>query len=47
VPRKIVERANLFMLFEPLGGRRYVAVTARRTALDYARVVQELVDVRY
>lgn len=39
--------ANLFMLFEPLAGRRQVEVTARRTALDYARVVQELVDVRY
>ena len=39
--------ANLFMLFEPLAGRRHVAVTARRTALYYARVVQELVDVRY
>lgn len=38
---------NLFMLFEPLAGRRHVAVTARRTARDYARVVQELVDVRY
>jgi hypothetical protein len=39
--------ANLFMLFEPLAGRRHVEVTARRTALDYARVVQALVDVRY
>ena len=38
---------NLFMLFEPLAGRRHVAVTARRTACDYARVVQELVDVHY
>lgn len=39
--------ANLFMLFEPLVGRRHIAVTTRRTALDYARVVQALVDVRY
>ena len=39
--------ANLFMLFEPLAGRRHIDVTARRTALDYARVVRELVDVRY
>src|SRR3990172_7746687 len=36
-----------FRLLEPWAGRRHVAVTARRTALDYARVVQELVDVRY
>ncbi|MCC6763493.1 MAG: transposase, partial [Deltaproteobacteria bacterium] len=39
--------ANLFMLFEPLAGQRHVEVTARRTAQDYARVVQALVDVRY
>lgn len=39
--------ANLFMLFEPLAGQRHVEVTTRRTALDYARVVQDLVDVRY
>jgi len=39
--------ANLFMVFEPLAGRRHVTVTDRRTALDYARVVQELVDVHY
>lgn len=32
--------ANLFMLFEPLAGQRHVEVTARRTAQDYARVVQ-------
>ncbi len=39
--------SNLFMLFEPLAGRRHVEVTERRTALDYARIVQDLVDVRY
>ena len=39
--------ANLFMLFEPLAGRRHVEVTARRTACDYARVVQELADIHY
>jgi hypothetical protein len=39
--------ANLFMMFEPLAGKRHVKVTARRTALDYAHVVRELVDVHY
>jgi hypothetical protein len=39
--------ANMFMMFEPLSGRRHVEVTARRTALDYAEVVRELVDVHY
>ena len=28
--------ANLFMVFEPLAGRRRVTVTERRTAVDYA-----------
>ena len=39
--------ANLFMVFEPLGGRRHVTVTERRTAVDYARAIRDLVDVRY
>ncbi len=39
--------ANLFMMFEPLAGRRRVIVTERRTAVDYAHVVRELVDVQY
>ena len=39
--------ANMFMMFEPLAGQRHVKVTARRTALDYAEVVRELVDVHY
>jgi hypothetical protein len=39
--------ANLFMMFEPLAGKRHVKVTERRTALDYAHVIRELVDVHY
>lgn len=39
--------ANLFMLFEPLGGRRRVKVTARRTRIDWAECVRELVDRLY
>jgi len=38
---------NLFMMCEPLGGRREVLVTARRTAVDYAEAIRHLVDVRY
>ncbi len=37
--------ANMFMMFEPLVGKRHVRVTARRTAVDYAHAVRELVDV--
>lgn len=39
--------ANLFMMFEPLAGKRHVKVTDRRTAIDYAEVIRELVDVHY
>ncbi len=35
---------NLFMLFEPLTGRRRVLVTQRRTAIDYAHAIRCLVD---
>ena len=36
--------ANLFMIFEPLAGKRRVKVTDRRTALDFAEMIRELVD---
>jgi hypothetical protein len=39
--------ANLFMLFEPLAGKRRVKVTERRTAADFAWVIKELVDELY
>jgi hypothetical protein len=39
--------ANVFMLFEPLRGWRHAAVTQRRTNRDFARMVQELVEVWY
>ena len=39
--------ANLFMLFAPLEGRRRVKVTERRTAVDFALMVRELVDEQY
>jgi len=38
---------NLFMFCEPLGGRRWVDVTERRTKRDWAHQIKELVDVRY
>jgi hypothetical protein len=39
--------ANLFVVTEPLRGWRYVTVTDQRTAIDFARVIKDLVDVRY
>jgi hypothetical protein len=39
--------ANLFVMVERLSGYRHVEVTERRTAVDYARQLQWLADVRY
>ena len=39
--------ANLFLTFEPLAGRRHVAVTPQRTAQDFAQQMRALVDVHY
>jgi len=39
--------ANLFMMCEPLAGRRHVKVTERRTSADFAQVLRELSDVQY
>jgi hypothetical protein len=39
--------ANLFIFFEPLGGWRHLRVTERRTKLDWAYAVRDLVDVHY
>lgn len=39
--------ANLFMMVEPLGGWRHVNVTTRRTKVDFAAQIKELVDIHY
>ena len=39
--------ANLFMAFEPLAGRRHVAVTERKTSADFARFLRALSDEHY
>jgi len=38
---------NLFMFYEPFAGRRYLAVTDRRTKLDWALQIRDLLDVLY
>jgi len=38
---------NIFMAVEPKGGRRVVAVTLRRTKLDFVSFVQDLVEKIY
>jgi len=39
--------AALFMAFEPLAGQRSVFVRARRTCIDFALVVRDLVEEKY
>jgi len=39
--------ASLFMVFEPLGGRREVAVTEQRTRKEYAECLRHLADEVY
>lgn len=39
--------ANLFMIFEPLAGRRHVRVTERRTKKDWAECVRKMVNGMY
>lgn len=39
--------ANIFVGFEPLRGQRFTTVTERRTRVDWAHWVQDLLDVRY
>ena len=38
---------NLFMLAEPLAGWRHVTLSDRRTRIDFAHCIKELVDVHY
>jgi hypothetical protein len=39
--------ANVFCAFEPLRSRRILKVTDRRTRIDWAEFIRELVDVHY
>jgi hypothetical protein len=39
--------SNMFMFFEPLGGKRYIEVTDQRTAVDFAEAMKILVDKLY
>lgn len=39
--------SNLFMFFEPLAGKRDVVITEKRTAVEWARQVRDLVDKRW
>jgi hypothetical protein len=38
---------NLFLVAEPLRGWRHVMVSARRTCIDWAHCIKDLVDVHY
>ena len=38
---------NIFMFYEPFGGKRYVSITDRRTKRDWANQIKELLDVHF
>jgi hypothetical protein len=38
---------NLFIVSEPLAGWRHISLTERRTKLDWAHCIKELVDLHY
>jgi hypothetical protein len=40
-------RANLFIAYEPLVGKRYLKVTEHRTKKDWALFMQELLEEHY
>lgn len=39
--------ANLFIVCEPLAGWRHISVTERRTKIEWAHCIRELVDLHY
>jgi hypothetical protein len=39
--------ANIFVEVEPLGGKRKVKITGRRTQIDWAYFIQEMLEERY
>lgn len=39
--------SNIFLSFEPLTGKRWINIAERRTRIDWARHIQELVEVHY
>jgi hypothetical protein len=39
--------ASIFIEVEPLGGKRHVEITARRTRIDWAHFIKEMIDTRY
>jgi hypothetical protein len=38
---------NLFMFYEPFGGKRYISITDRRAKVDWALQIKELLDNHY
>ena len=39
--------ANIFMVNEPLRGKRYVKITEQKTKVDWAHLIKEIADVHY
>lgn len=41
------EVCNIFMFYNPFGGKRFVSVTDRRTKIDWAWQIKELLEIHY
>ena len=39
--------ASIFLEVEPLGGKRHVKITERRTRIDWAKFIREMLEERY
>ena len=39
--------ANIFILFEPLAGKRFIETRSHRKSVDWAQVMKDLADVHY
>jgi hypothetical protein len=39
--------ASIFLEIEPLGGKRQVKITERRTRIDWAQFIKEMLKERY
>ena len=39
--------SNLFMFYEPFGGKRYISVTKHRTRIDWAYEIKDLLESHY
>lgn len=45
--QNVISFSNLFIFLDPLAGWRHIEVTDRRTSVDWAYQIRDLVDIYY